>query len=500
MSPRWYCEAAYLELIEFVGLTYEKLRVAFRLPDIGAKARFIQQHNLGVGDVIDGQIVDDLFRDFAAAPTATQGLTEEWLQMVFGLRSTLIDTLAPDEPRPAALFIRQQVLASQWTRADASPTRPLGLLPIVDPFLIGDVDLVDRVVAPAHDNFKTWRPIDFLTRRRLEVMVLETAIAAGTSPQPANTWGARLKALLVDLGTSQTVVSGSQIPVLMFGFRAGPDLLDYPRLKTLRDALDLRQDVTAELARFQVSADDVKTMMRFIELVDGNQPVTADETWAFKGIFLAHAVRIGFWPLWLQQEQLNGQQGAGLSLAPRFFRARVTGSAADPEWIPQTRLVDREERLRWEETLSGRRRALEEMEADLAASRNRLEARLLPELRKALIGASNAGTYSAQQAVVLTDRYQIDFEAGGCHRTTRVTQAIQTIQGLLFGVRHGVLNDKNWSLPDLNFDEIWRWVRHVRHLARGDHRVPVPRESAAAFAPTRCQSRVSGRASTVARR
>ena len=39
-----------------------------------------------------------------------------------------------------------------------------------------------------------------------------------------------------------------------------------------------------------------------------------------------------------------------------------------------------------------------------------------------------------------------------------MTQAIQTIQGLLFGTRNGLLNDKNWTLADPNFDELWRWM------------------------------------------
>jgi hypothetical protein len=159
-SPGWYLEAAYGELIQFLGLTYGELRDAFRLSDLASKAKFLFLNGLSVAaDPGDGQLVDELFRDVAAAPPDTQALTEDWLQATFGLRSTLADPLAPDQSSPLALEMRRRVLSAQWARDDSSPARALGSRPIIDPHLVDEVDLVERVGPPLNDTVTTWRPI-----------------------------------------------------------------------------------------------------------------------------------------------------------------------------------------------------------------------------------------------------------------------------------------------------------------------------------------------------
>ena len=76
----------------------------------------------------------------------------------------------------------------------------------------------------------------------------------------------------------------------------------------------------------------------------------------------------------------------------------------------------------------------------------------------------------------MTDRLVIDAKASGCQKTTRIAQAIETVQGLLFSAHQSVGSAQTLNLtlaPD--FDEEWRWIGSYA-TARRDVRVHVPRE------------------------
>jgi hypothetical protein len=244
-SPRWYRETAYIALLSFLGLEYEELRAIAGKPT-ASKADFIRAKGLGVkDDAIDAQVVDDFYRDVAADPdpTLASALTEDYLQDQFGFRSTRIDPLAPDQPYPLALKTRERVLRAQWITADAGTTRSLGPLPIVDPDLVDEIDIVDRAASPPGDQPDQWKPIDFLHRRRAEIQTAEALIAVGFTPTIGTTPDQRLKTLFLTLATSQSFLLPSQIPVPPFGFQAGGDNLDYPKLRQIRDGADKGADV-----------------------------------------------------------------------------------------------------------------------------------------------------------------------------------------------------------------------------------------------------------------
>ena len=60
----------------------------------------------------------------------------------------------------------------------------------------------------------------------------------------------------------------------------------------------------------------------------------------------------------------------------------------------------------------------------------------------------------------MTDRLVIDAKAGGCQKTTRIAQAIETVQGCSFP-RAPVsrpLQTLNLTLNAPDFDEEWRWI------------------------------------------
>ncbi|HLG58314.1 MAG TPA: hypothetical protein VI485_23415 [Vicinamibacterales bacterium] len=460
-SPQWYREAAYLDLVQFVDLRYEEMReVSLRTAD--TKAKFIQAKGLGIDDPSDALIFDELFRDISAPLTSpATAVTEPYLQRVFGLRSTLADPLDPDMVNPRALVFRREALRVRWVRLDASTSRPLAGVPLVDPHLVDEFDLVDRTVAPPNDQIRQWRPIDFLQRRRREMEIAEAVIAAELTPDPATPPAQQFKDLFLELAALQSFIPPSAIPVPPYGFTDGADVLDDPRMRQMRNALDAGQDISADLARFRISAADVRAIVRHLEALELNVPVTADESFDVRRIILAHVKRAGFWPTWLAQEIANAGDPAGqLALEPGKFRLRTRDSAQpDPVWQPRPRLADSSERVAWEDVLRFRTRTIDAMVTELAARIVALESRLLPELRNALIRYTGpGGVYTKAKVDALIDRYQLDFVAGGCRRTTRVSQAIETVQGLLFGARNGLFNTPGWSIVAADFDAIWRWL------------------------------------------
>src|SRR5206468_3543011 len=63
------------------------------------------------------------------------------------------------------------------------------------------------------------------------------------------------------------------------------------------------------------------------------------------------------------------------------------------------------------------------------------------------------------KAKTLTDFLLIDAKMGGCQRTTRIAQAIETLQQLVFSLRSGLLLD---TYPDLALEDFveeeWDWM------------------------------------------
>src|SRR5262245_48541093 len=84
-------------------------------------------------------------------------------------------------------------------------------------------------------------------------------------------------------------------------------------------------------------------------------------------------------------------------------------------------------------------------------------------LRNCLITASEAlGTGMDEQAEWITDKLLIDARAGGCQTTTRIAQAIETAQGLIFGLRSGQFIQSGIPL-----------IKSIKAIARSKDRIEI---------------------------
>ena len=81
-------------------------------------------------------------------------------------------------------------------------------------------------------------------------------------------------------------------------------------------------------------------------------------------------------------------------------------------------------------------------------------------LRDALILAINSLGDLEAKAKWVTENLLIDAKMSGCTMTTRVAQAIETLQGLILALRTGQLEDlyQAFTLNLDNFDEKWKWM------------------------------------------
>lgn len=115
------------------------------------------------------------------------------------------------------------------------------------------------------------------------------------------------------------------------------------------------------------------------------------------------------------------------------------------------------ERASWESTLAARVDQANTVVSGVQAVASTVEAQTLPQLRALLL--ASAAIPSSEPAEWVLEHLFIDAAMDGCTMTTRVAQAIETVQDMLFAVRAGELPaDLLLTLDAPNFEEEWKWI------------------------------------------
>ncbi|HMQ32545.1 MAG TPA: hypothetical protein PKD53_17570, partial [Chloroflexaceae bacterium] len=155
-----------------------------------------------------------------------------------------------------------------------------------------------------------------------------------------------------------------------------------------------------------------------------------------------------------------GGAGGGLPAAPAPFRPRAGGGArgGGPPTPGRPPPADRRD---WERTLEARIAQQESLAQALLDALGAAEEATLPGLRADLIAALSGPDKPPDIAgAELGERLLIDMANSGCQLTTRASQAIVTVQQLLWSLRAGRLKDP-WptlSLDAEQFDAEWAWL------------------------------------------
>lgn len=407
-AEKEYLVEAYMTLLNRIGTSYDELR-AVRADDDRASEladRLAIAPAPGAG--ADGaSLIRELFLEPGTELDDPGRVTEAELERLFGLRDTHRDPLSDPADPPVLLRWRENALRAWWFEEDwpDDDFEREDARPLIDPDLIGPGDLERPVRGDA--AYELWEA------RQREV---QDPLSDLRRQRPS-------------IGMAGIVESSE--------FGLGIPLTE---LRAWRGRVDEGEDVRSEVEGVGLTMPSFRRLLAVADL-EGSEVL--DSEWEEVYSIITQARKRRQYATWRDEERT-----AGLTLSPEHFRL----ADKEPE-LPRWRATV-EDRRAWRNKLKAR---IEQQQAVIEGLREAVdaaEAATLTRLRDALIEATSGSP------TALTKRLLIDCQADACHKTTRVTQAIETVQGVLFAVRTGQFTD---AFPDLrlvapNFDEERKWL------------------------------------------
>jgi hypothetical protein len=398
-----YRGTAYAGLLAAYGTSYAELRLAR-----GAAPAFRQALAARLGIRLSPTAPDEL--DQLVLDGA--GLTEKALETLFGLpASTNVDPLrVPSTP----LLLTWQLagLALSWAEQDQHPNPPRAFAVLADPDMIGAPD-----VAPGPKG----NPIRLLVEQRAAQLASYAQML-----DHARTAAADATHGLADM-------EATALP--------GVDLA----------GLEAREGHGADISAALESAGLSRSGFLYLRELSrlAAKGVLTPAEWSDGIAVLTGAHKRSLSPAWQAQE-------TAFVLSPDFFVLAGAG--------PQVSAyrVDSGARTGWQAVLRSRiaqRQDLIEANARAVAA---TEQAALPILRDALLTdltRTSAGDIGEEMSAL----FLLDVLAGGTLRTTRIGQAIESVQSLLSAKRSGELPPIHpasaWTLNDFDaFTSAWAWM------------------------------------------
>ncbi|MDH6222812.1 hypothetical protein M2283_010164 [Streptomyces pseudovenezuelae] len=402
IGDRAYRTAAYTALLAAAGTSYTELRLA-RGADPAARQALAARLGISLATTSPDQL--DLLLLDATGPA------ESVLETVFGLPSTTAADPLRVPTTPWLLTWRQSALTLSWADQDQHPTVPPAYRVLADPDVISAAD-----VAPGPNGTR----VSTLLTARSQLL---TTFAASLND-------ARTKAANATAGLA--AMQGLALP--------GVDLA------VLETKDGQGGDISADLASARLTRSGF-LLLRKLSRLAATGTVTVAE-WGDAVAVLIRAYKETLYPAWRAQEST-------FVLSPDFFVLADTGPTVSAY------RVDSRARTDWQSTLRGRiaqRQDLIDANAQAVAS---AEQAALPILRDALL-ADLAPTTTGNIGEEMSARFLVDVLAAGTLRTTRIRQAIESVQSLLSAKRAGELAANHpaatWILNAPAFTSAWTWM------------------------------------------
>ena len=328
---------------------------------------------------------------------------------------------------------QQEHLRALWQQQDTAAQSVFGTpVPIIDPDMVGAGDFTNPT--PANAVYALWQ-----TRQQQVANLLATIKATR-------------QAQATPLAGFERIVSDTLGPIAA--------------LVALEDEHQRGNDITPSLLAKQLTLQPFLHLMRIRKLVLAGS--VSDAEWDDVYAILVQVQKVRQYATWRQQE-------GTLVLGPEHFR--LPDTTQPPPVLPAWRAT-LQARQAWQATLSARLQQEQVMAEALHAAIDATEAAVLPMLRDALLQdlvRTGDPTLDTPEEVAnrLSQELAIDCKSSGGQRTTRLEQAIETIQGVLFATRMGrfsttpVLGTVNpsasWVLTTDSyskdkFDLEWQWL------------------------------------------
>jgi hypothetical protein len=404
-----YCQTAYEVLLNRLGASYEEIRLAR-----GAEAQVREDLAARLGIRLSPVRPDEL-DELLLRPNQ---ITESVLESLCGLVNTQRDPLQPS-PVPKLLAWQIESLRAMWLQQDHPPIAEVVAPPlIIDPDVIGQSDL--RNANQTDKAFELWEA----RRNWLQQAItgLQETRAAHASPVDA------LDALI----EKSFSITAAQVWQL---------------------AADQAQgvDIRSALTKLYLTPGMFRRLLRVRALAQTG--TVTDYEWEDVDDILLGVQKAQMAPAWRTAEM-------SLVLSPDWFVLN-DNSRALPRWrVPGTARLDWQDRL---QTRFDQQRSVEEAYWNAVSAAEEVA---LPLLRDALVAVVAATQGLSNAADWLTEQLLIDFKGNGSQQTTRIEQAIETIQVALTSLRMerfatGHLAAQWYRRPDqteADFDEEWKWM------------------------------------------
>ncbi|MCI0698183.1 Ig-like domain-containing protein [candidate division KSB1 bacterium] len=405
-----YRLAAYQALLSRIGTSYEEIRLARGADDDTRKALVSR---LGITFDLGIKQLEKLY-------LSADMMTEANLELLFGLVDTTRDPLT-NVAEPLLLGWRRDYLEGLWREQDeAEYSQPEAPLPIIDPDLINEDDLL--LTKGGNPAFDLWQA---------RTQSLANIFAA--LKQKRESQSDALKGF--DIIVAETL--GQPVD----------------KLRELEEKQKTGTDIEPELKQLRLTRQAFTRLLRVRKMAE-NKTVT-DAEWDDVYHILVQIKKQQSYDAWHTEEK---QQK--IALTPSLFQISETLPQLPP-WRATWRA-----RLNWLNTLQARIDQRQTTEDALRVAVSAVEEQTLPLLRDALI-ADLAGRWELSASLVadwLVHRLLVDLKTNASQRTTRLIQAIETVQGVLFALRAGQLAQNHpavsWKLavPEDHFDKEWQWM------------------------------------------
>lgn len=418
LIPASYLEDSYQNLLTSNGTSYRELQQSLHL-------------------FADDQARQELATRLGILPESLKELflpniSETALAELFGLASTQVNPPPAPPAEPKLLTWRRQYLHSRWFQAD-HPEHPARYRePLIDPDLMTESNLQGSPADnPAYVLWQTRR--EAIARQEAELVKLR----AGLSDQA---------------GFEKIIEYMLQVPV--------SHLLD------LAEKRSQGKDITPDLEELALIESAFNYLVLIARTLSNAGHTLLDDEWIAIDALLVQSWKRHQFAAWRADEEKNA-----ISLSPVFFKIAEPDPLIFPPLPPYQPPGWRgtpEARQDWLATLRARIDQQEQVARALRASVSSCEDANLPPLRNELIDAipdevmpDGDKSHDAKSAW-FTSTFQIDASLVGTQLTTRVGQAIETLQGILWAVRIGDLATTHPDLslvqPVVDFDEAWPWI------------------------------------------
>jgi hypothetical protein len=411
-----YLLVAYEQLLINAGTSYEELRLLRGTSELEKKE---------VADRIGIALTDSAELDQLMIEPAK--ISEQKLQEFFGWLNTSNDAVTTSTPdTPKLLLWQKQYLYQQWCLQDFPVESGMAILnPIIDPDLLTEVDFINPV--PGNRAYDIWK--------------------------------ARQQTVKEYYDSFQKKQDGTPIPKDRNGLA---EIITEALNKTPEELLQIADkrkngmDVTSDLNALNLMPSMLQYLVRIINLANADKGIILDSEWENVSAIFTQVKKKQQFAGWREEEK-----NKSITLSPGEtddLFALYTEAVVLSAW--RATAADRDNRQRILSSRIDQRIALIN---NFYAALNGAEESAMPLLRDSLLVGINP-LLTNEIAEYLTDRLQIDVKSSGNQYTTRIEQAIETVQTIIFAIRTGQLDDghpaKGWNIAGEieDFDKQWQWM------------------------------------------